>query len=331
MKTIRNIFIILAIFLLFYYIFSQSKIYPTNELSYGITFSKKQAASLGQDWQASFLIILDELKVKKIRLAAYWDEVEQTKDNFNWQDIDWQLNEAKKRNVEVILAVGARLPRWPECHYPDWAKTQNSTDKEAELLDYIKNTINRYQDREEIKAWQIENEPFLPYFGECPQPDKNLLDKEISLARSLDDRPMVVTDSGELSVWFLAARRADIFGTTMYRDTYSAKLKRYIHYPITPRFFIFKKNLAKLFASPKKWIVIELQSEPWGPIPYQNLSKEDRNRTMNPQKFKEILEFARQAGFQEFYLWGAEWWLWERDTQKDPEMWDMAKLLFNSN
>jgi hypothetical protein len=125
-----------------------------------------------------------------------------------------------------------------------------------------------------------------------------------------------------------AARRADIFGTTMYRDTYSINLKRYIHYPIKSGFFRFKKNIANIFASPAKWVVIELQAEPWTPIPYQNATKPERDRTMEINKFREILEFARLAGFREFYLWGAEWWYWEKETQGNAEMWEEAKKLF---
>ena len=93
----------------------------------------------------------------------------------------------------------------------------------------------------------------------------------------MDTRDIVVTDSGELSLWVPAAKRADIFGTTLYRDTYSQLLKAYVHYPIEPGFFRFKKNISRLFANPQKWVVIELQAEPWGPRPFQYLSQEERD------------------------------------------------------
>ena len=198
---------------------------------------------------------------------------------------------------------------------------------ENKTLDYIAKVIERYKDNQQITAWQIENEPFLSHFGDCPKFDKKFLDQEIILARSIDSRSVVITDSGELSIWLGAARRADIFGTTMYLDTYSKFFKSYIHYPIAPGFFRFKKNLVRFFAKPKDWIVIELQAEPWGPKPYQKLSQTDRDRTMNLEKFKNIIEFSRQAGFREFYLWGAEWWYWELQ-QGRPEAWNYARTLF---
>ena len=327
-KTLKILLITLIIFLGLGFILSRGHIYKTDELRYGLTFSKMQAENLGLDWRAVYLDILDDLQVKDLRLSAYWNEVEPQKNAYNWSDLDWQLEQARVSGADVILAVGGRLPRWPECHFPAWAADLSADSREQEILEYIRDTVLRYHGEENIAAWQVENEPFLSHFGDCPEFKAAFLDKEIALVRSLDDRPIVITDSGEISVWIPAARRADIFGTTMYRDTYSQVLNRYVHYPIGPGFFRFKKNLAGLFARPQKWIVIELQAEPWGPIPYQEMPKSERDRTMNLEKFREILEFSRQAGFREFYLWGAEWWYWEREKNNDPEMWEEARGLF---
>ena len=330
LKKTRAIIIILVLFLFVIFLLSQGHVYKKEELSYGLTFSKKQATSLGFNWREVYLSVLDDLKVKKLRIPAYWNDVEQNDGQFNWEDLDWQINEASKRNGEIILAIGERLPRWPECHSPSWAENLKKQDRDKRILNYVEQTVNRYKKENRIVAWQIENEPFLSHFGDCPKLDKKLLDQEIALARELDRRPVVITDSGELSFWAPAARRADIFGTTMYRDTYSKFLKRYIHYPITPGFFQFKKNVVSLFAHPREWIVIELQAEPWGPIPYQNLSETERNKTMNLQKFQEILEFSQLAGFKEFYLWGVEWWYWERENNNNPALWNEAKKLFST-
>lgn len=327
-KKIKIGFFILIIFLFLIFLLSRGHIYQKEELEYGATFSKKQAIDLNLDWQKTYLAILDELKVKKIRLPAYWDEIEPSDNQYFWDDLDWQIKQAGQRQVEIILAIGGRLPRWPECHFPKWTKQLTEQERQTKILNYIKITIERYKNKKQIVAWQIENEPFLSHFGDCPKLDKNFLDKEIALARDLDSRPIIITDSGELSIWIPAARRADIFGTTMYRDTYSRYLKMYIHYPIAPGFFRFKKNIAGLFSSPDKWMVIELQAEPWGPVAYQNLTKEERDKTMNLRKFKEILEFSRKAGFKEFYLWGAEYWYWEKEINDDDGMWEEAKKLF---
>lgn len=310
---------------------SIGKVYDKKDISYGVTFSKKQAINLNLDWQKVYLSMLDELQIKKLRLVAYWDEIENLQGNFDWYSLDWQVEQATLRKAEIILAVGGRLPRWPECHFPDWLENLSEEQREQEILDYIAQTINRYKGEPAVVAWQVENEPFLLNFGECPKLSVDLLDREIALVHQLDSRPVVVTDSGELSWWFSAAKRADIFGTTMYRDTYSSKLGSYVHYPITPGFFILKKNLAKLFAQPKDWIVIELQAEPWGPNYVSELSQSERDKTLSIKKFKEMIEFSSQTGFKEFYLWGVEWWYWERENNNRPEFWEFAKKLYSSD
>lgn len=328
LKKFKKLIIILVIGIFLILLFTLGKVYDKNELEYGVAFSKKHAQSLDLDWQEAYLATLDELKIKKLRLSAYWDETEPKRDKFNYLDLDWQINEAAKRDAKIILAVGLRLPRWPECHPPVWACDLEKEEREKEILEYIKKTIERYKKNKNIFAWQVENEPFLHGFGECPEFDVKFLDKEIALVKSLDQRPIIVTDSGELSLWVQAAKRSDIFGTSIYLNTYSQRLKDYVHYPITPKFFHFKKNMARLFANPKDWVVIELQAEPWGPIPYQYMSEEERAITMDLKKFREIIDFSHQAGFKTFYLWGVEWWYWEKEKNNNPSLWQEAKKLF---
>jgi len=326
---IKILLVVLGLVLAVFFV-SRGYVYAPDRLEYGVTFSKEQAEALGLDWKEAYLALFNDLGVKKIRLSAYWDEVEPEEGSYSWDDLDWQIKEADKHGARVILAVGERLPRWPECHFPGWTDNLTSSVRDQETLAYIREVVLRYIGWQTVVAWQVENEPFLPHFGECPPFSAKFLDEEIALVKELDDRPVVITDSGELSVWIPAAKRADIFGTSIYRDTYSRVLGRYIHYPITPGFFRFKRNVVGLFAHPQKWIVIELQAEPWAPVPFQDISPEERGRTMDPQKFDEIIEFARQAGFREFYLWGAEWWYWEKTANDNPEIWEKAKQLFEN-
>lgn len=331
LKILKIILIIFVITVFVILILSVGKVYKKDELSYGVTFSKKHALSLELDWKNLYLSILDDLGVKKIRVPAYWDEVEQTNGEYEYEDLDWQIDEAEKRDAEIVLAIGGRLPRWPECHLPEWTDGLDKEVREKETFEYLEKTVKRYKDQDNIIAWQIENEPFLTTFGECPNFGSNFLDAEIELVKKLDPkRPIIVTDSGELSLWVPAAKRADIFGTSIYLNTYSNVLDNYVHYPITPGFFHFKKNIASWFAHPDKWIVIELQAEPWGPIPYQHMTERDKSRTMDLEKFRKIINFARKAGFNEFYLWGVEWWWWEKINNNNPFLWQEAKKIYNN-
>ena len=319
----------LAVLMFILLVFSHGPSYKKSELKLGTTFSVKKTQELGLDWKEVYRASLKELEIKRMRIPAYWDRVETKKDQYQWKKLDWQLEQARKNNVQVILAMGKRLPRWPECHFPSWAENMSREYWEQELLEYIKRTVNRYKDNSNIIAWQIENEPFLSsYFGKCPATKEELLDKEIGLVRKMDDRPVIITDSGELSFWIPASGRADIFGTTMYKDTYSQNLNSYVHYPITTGFFHFKKNVADIFTEPQDWIVIELQAEPWGPKLYHKLSAQERRKTMTPGKMEEMVEFAGNSGFKKLYLWGVEYWYWEKVKNNNPKYWQKAKQLF---
>ena len=334
MKKIKKIFkiigwliLILAILIVILFIYFNIPVKNQNDKAQlGVTFSSRYAEDIGLDWKETYLAMLDDLHVKKVRIPVYWDLVEKVEGQYNFSDIDWQLQEARKRNVEVILAVGQKVPRWPECFIPDWAAVSDSKRKEA-LLNFIPVVIERYKNDPEIKYWQVENEPFLG-FGICPKPDSNLLDQEIASVRKIDEsKKIMTTDSGELSLWVKAAKRADIFGTTMYRNVYKPGIGYYT-YPIGPRFFHFKYGLIKLFAQQENAVVIELQAEPWIAGWTIDAPLSEQFKSMNEAKLKENVSYARKAGFPEIYLWGVEWWYWLKTQKNYPALWDTAKELY---
>jgi len=293
---------------------------------FGVTFSKIQAEALGLDWREVYTSIFEELKIYSVRIPVYWQEVEPEEGQFAFSSIDWMIDSAEKHGAKVILAVGIKLPRWPECHDPHWVRELsiiNDQSSNQKLLDYIKKTIERYDDNPAVRAWQIENEPFLN-FGECGGYDKYFIDEEIKLVKSLSDKPVVVTDGGEFGDWFRAYKRADIFGSTLYRNVFT-ELFGHITYPLPPSYFRLRQSLVKLFYGEKPAIVIELQGEPWGPKLIYETPLDEQLKTMNPEKFKDILEYIKGTGFDTFYLWGVEWWYWLKTTQNMPEMWNSVR------
>ena len=327
LKTILLILILLILIFVFYFFVGKSK--PAEKVEWGVTFSKRTAIDFGMDWKQTFLAILDDLKVKKIRLIAYWDEIEPAEDVYNFDDLDWQVNEIEKRGGEIILAVGRRLPRWPECFEPEWIKTKGLSEKEKqpEILDFISETINHYKDRQSIKIWQVENEPFLRTFGECPWPDKKFLNREIALAKYLDSsRPIMITESGEFSTWIGGAKRADIIGTSVYRKVYG-KLG-YVKYPIPAVFYQRKIALINFLFNIDEIIAIEVQAEPWGHKSTQEMTADEQDISMSFEQFEDVLEYTKEAGFNKAYLWGVEWWYWRMKNFDDSRFWERAKNLF---
>ncbi len=325
MRKIIKIFIALLAILMIYLAVD---LFATREkMSFGVTFSKPFAEFMGLDWREAYSAILDDLGVKKIRLMSYWTEIEPREGKYSFEDLDWQIAQAADRGANIILVVGQKQPRWPECHIPDWAKKMTAAERESSVLELIEEVVDRYADRENIIAWQVENEPFFS-FGECPEFSSVFFDREIALVRSHDpSRPIIVSDSGELSVWYRAASRSDILGTTMYWTVWN-KTIGYFHYPIPASFYTVKSEIMKLITNTQKTIIVELQSEAWGPKMPNEMSSEEQNKSMNPDKFRAIVSYAKSTGFSESYFWGAEYWYWLKKVKGDDRMWNAAKIIF---
>ncbi len=295
---------------------------------YGLNFSQKYARDLGLDWQETYLAILDELRPQRIRISAHWDLVEKAPGEYDFSDLDWQIEEAKKRNIQVILAVGRRTPRWPECHPPLWEKYLPEDRKQADILKLLEVEIKHFQKFSNIIYWQVENEPLLDVFGDCPPGDFSFLKKEIALVKKMDFRPVVLTDSGELSLWWKLSSQADILGTSMYRTVWNPYWG-FSSYPFPPGYYYWKARInQKMFPSLKSVIVTELQGEAWGEgrsLLEMPLSKQ--LKSMNAQKLKHNIDYARRSGLPEIYVWGAEWWYWLK-SKEEESLWRAAQEVF---
>jgi|GEM_PF-335297 len=287
----------------------------------GVTFSTVQAKNLGLDPRETYIAILDDLGARRIRIAAYWPEVEPQPGAYDWSLLDFQISEAEKRNAKLILTVGMKTPRWPECHIPDWTKGALAPERDKRLIELISKIVIRYQHSPAISMWQVENEPFFK-FGDCPVITYDMVEKEVSAVRLLDDRPVAMTDSGELSNWFDAARLGDLVGTTMYRRN----LTRfgYIEYPLPPRFYEKKATLIKRFFGDEVFVV-EMQAEPWMRSPrLSDYSVEEQFQGLDFARFQNHVAYARASRLSPVYFWGVEWWYW-LSKKEHPEFWDYAK------
>jgi hypothetical protein len=330
MKRFLKYFLLLfSLFILsFLYFFFVGKAKPAEKIEWGVVFSQKHSQLLGLDWKENYLAILDDLKAKNLKIITHWDLIEPKENEYFFEDLDWQIREAERRNAKIVLVIGMKTGRWPECHIPKWLDVRSSM-LEEELLKYLKVLVERYKNSRSIWAWQIENEPFFP-FGECPKIKKDVVRKEIELVKSLDLRPVIFTDSGEFSFWINAAKLGDIVGTTLHRKVYFKEAKRYISYPFPPVYYWRKAKVIDFFFS-KKVIIVELQAEPWCKNLIYNCSLEEQKITMDFDQFKKNVDFAKNTGMDTIYFWGGEWWYWLKTKQNDSRIWEEAKSLFRGS
>jgi hypothetical protein len=312
------------------------------DIVWGLTFSPRFSEYLELDWKKVYQAMLDDLNPPLLRIPFYWDDIEEAEGVFNFEKYDYMMYEADRRDIRITPVLGIRVPRWPECHIPKWAAGLTTSEQRERVLGVIRESILRYKHLKTIEMWQVENEPFLSQFGICPPLNPDDLDKEIALVRVLDpERRILVTDSGELSKWTDAAKRGDVFGTTMYFIVWSnfwSDYLGYIDYRLPVQFFWLKANIVHLlYGADKRIIIAELQSEPWlpwgpwGPGFLKRLSFEEQDQSLSIAQFYHNIEFARDVGFPEVYLWGVEWWYSMKVNYDRPEFWSAAKGVFDGS
>ncbi|MDO8425692.1 MAG: beta-galactosidase [bacterium] len=294
----------------------------------GVHFAPAHAQYLGLDWRAAYRALLDDLGVRRLRLAAYWPEVEPHDGELNFRALDWMMDEAADRGATVVLGVGRRLPRWPECHIPEWARALPDSVQQERIERVITAAVERYRSHPALGMWQVENEPFLAVFGECPALDRASLQREVDIVRALDPgRNVLITDSGELSLWRRASRVGDRLGTTMYRVVWSPVFGYVSYAPFLPAAgYRLKAFLVGM--PPERMVIAELQAEPWvqnGDIAGTPIA--EHRRSMDAERLRNNVAFARATGFHEVYLWGAEYWYWLKE-QGDASLWDAAREVF---
>ncbi|XKT74395.1 MAG: beta-galactosidase [Patescibacteria group bacterium UBA2163] len=335
MKLFRHIVFTLLLLIVFIgIVFNVLAAIPSipEKVTYGVTFSKFRADELNLPWKDTYRALLEDLGVRHFRLVAHWQMIEPEQGSFNFDELDYQMRLAEEYGAEVVLAVGRRLPSWPECHEPSWIKDESLEEQKDDVRAYITAVVERYKDSPALKEWQVENEPFIIGFalGQCGALDIEFLEEEVALVRTLDPaHPVLLTASGELGFWNNTWVRGDVFGTTLYREVWNRDLDAFVSYPTTPAFFRAKRAFTELTTLERKpAIIAELAAEPWVEKPIVDTPLEEQLYRMNIEKLHETITFAKRTSFERQYLWGAEWWYYLKEIQNYDAVWEWARPLF---
>lgn len=297
-----------------------------SDIRWGVTFSAQYAASLGLDWKDVYTKMFDDLPIKSVRIPVYWDVVEPQEGIYNFDDLDWQIQEAVKHEADVVLAIGYKLPRWPECRKPDWVPFDSQ--KLQELNEqYIREVVKRYKDHEGLFAWQVENEPLFD-FGECMPRVDNFLSNEINIVRELDpNHEIIVTDSGELGTWRKTSKSgADSFGFTTYRIVWNPVFGYFKWTFLTPGLYRKKSNI--LTKNIKNMYAMELQVEPWHHNFIAHVPLEEQKQIFTLQDIRNNLAFGQHLQLPRVYMWGVEWWYYLQEKQSYGDALSVVQSFF---
>lgn len=313
MKFIKIFLIFLIAFTLFglvFFIVDRFVYKPNKEMIWGVSFSPEYTQYLGLNVEETYKVILDDYKFRYLRLNARWDKVEPERGKFDFAQVDYLVKEAEKRDAKVVLAMGQKTPRWPECNVPAWTGDLSESEYFSALNNYISVVTKRYKDSKAIEIWQVENEPFLAFGVECRQMTSGQLSSEITTVKDIDSsRQVLVTDSGELSFWNKTAMAGDLFGSTVYRIVWNPALG-YVKYNWVAATYYRWRALWHGRDLKDVWVA-ELQAEPWLPnnvVTQENIS--EQFKSMNLDRLRKNTEFAQKTGFSRGYFWGVEWWYW---------------------
>ncbi|HET9850752.1 MAG TPA: beta-galactosidase [Candidatus Saccharimonadales bacterium] len=297
---------------------------------FGVSFSIEYAEELGNNWRANYQALLNDLGFKRLRLMSYWELVEPQKGKYDFKDLDWQFAQANAHHAKITLAIGLRQPRWPECHEPNWAKADpiESAAWKANLYSFITTVVNHYKNNPALESYQLENEPENNWFGGCREgaAPKSRLSYEFNMVKKLDpSHPVWMSLSDEHGLP-LGKPVPDAYGFSIYRVVYSTNtpIHFYITYPITDWYHRLRVWLIKEIQH-RPVYVHELQLEPWGSKPTEDLTIAQQNKSMSVAQIHKSIAYSEKTGIRLQYMWGGEWWYWRKTHFNDSGPWNAIK------
>ncbi len=316
----------------------------------GITFSQVQCGYLNQDWHKVYTDMLND-GFTIVRLGAYWNRIEKEKDKYDFTELDWLVEQAKEKNVRLVLTVGMKAPRWPEYFIPAWVLKGSHINYSGDAagnkyvrertLKFIEMVVRHYEKEPAVRYWQVENEP-MDHSGEKEWwIDENFLRDEVALVKRLDSKKrLIIINAATYPNKFLnflvrlvapvdsvknAVDMCDILGLNVYPNigheidssgvcfwTKPSERVRYIK-----RFVDFSISNGK-----PVWVT-ELQAEPWEPGKLVHLGQE-KPKTCWPGNIEITFKELASLDIETILLWGGEYWYYRKETFNDGSWLDTA-------
>jgi hypothetical protein len=313
-----------------WYIHSQAN----TPLTYGVSFIPDYAQSLGINPQQT-MAALTSIGVKQFRLVSYWNDMEPSPGQYDFSQLDWEFAQANAAHAKVILTLGLRQPRWPECHMPTWAASEPVSEWQPQLESFISAVVARYKNEPSLQSYQLENEYFLKGFGECTNFSRSRLVSEFNLVKKADPKhPIIIGRSNNaLGLPLGQPQPTGEFSISIYKRVWdSAYTHRYIEYPYPAWFYGFLAGMEEI-VDHKNMMIGELQAEAWPPngqtIPQTSLA--EQNQSINAARLKARFNYGKATGMKSIDLWGAEYWYYRMVILHDPSLWNVAKQEFGKS
>ncbi|HSX35015.1 MAG TPA: beta-galactosidase [Candidatus Saccharimonadales bacterium] len=289
---------------------------------FGVSFSVKQCRKFGVDPQSVLDWLLGEGNFRRFRIMSYWNEHEPQPGKSTFKELDWQLDRIAKAGGTVTLCLGARQPRWPENHWPDWAWQLEKPERSAALLRYIASVVDRYKNHPALASYQLENEALFVNFGSRAEVDVPRLVQEFELVKKLDPHHPVIMSVSDPRGIPLRAPVPDIIGFSYYHRLYEKGKYRSAHHYW---WWHWARARAIKLVKRRPTFIHELQLEPWGVKDIWEMSIEEQDKSAGPARLGRNIRLAKRTRLTPIDLWGGEWWYWRLHTLHDPSIWQAVK------
>lgn len=302
-------------------------------MQYGATFSHRHFKWLGIDPSIG-LNAYTSLGLTWIRLGCYWDEIERTEGVFQFKELDTLISYCKQHNLNIILTVGMKAPRWPEYYLPKWLVKQVTHKRNAVIdlnnslfhkyaLRFINECIKKYQNNNAIKVWQVENEPLDPSGEQNWRISREFLESEINLVRESDSHRKILINlwGNELNkrkYYQDVTELADIVGLDLYMRVPNRRFNGKEKYrgPMDSVSTIRQMISEIRFKGKDVWLS-ELQTEPWGDV-----------SSFLPEHVSENIAYGNSLNPTVMLLWGYEWW-YQQKQKGNSSYWERIGKALN--
>lgn len=322
MRIRRSVWIVAAFVPLAISVIYFGRQFPDNNPKIGVTYSTDYAEYLGLNPVEAWESMVTDLGVRLARIPVYWDRIELLPGVYDWTELDNIMTVAKNNDVKIILAVGRKVPRWPECHLPKWADELEGDAQDEAVIVFTEEVVKRYRAHPSLLRWQIENEPFIRWYGNCGSETRKFVESEIARVKALDGAHTIqTTASGEQSLWTNEVDIADLVGVSVYNKV--CGVLGCIKIPMPAAWYRMRARLV----GREKIVVSELQAEPWFQGSFRDISADEAASRFSATDLKERFLFAKSIGSSEILFWGAEWWLFLKQNER-PELWNEAREYF---
>ncbi len=273
------------------------------------------------------------------KAGFFWDEMSDEAGNLKVDDLDFAVTEAQKRNVKVVIVLGAKTPFFPEFHLPSaWFSKlsfgENINTGSAiynDLLAIDRQVVSHFSKFDNVFYWQVENEPFLPNVNKY-RIDKSLIAAEVKVVRDYDPRkrPVILTSDGPTifnNRWqdlFTILAPGDVFGSNAYfktQGTYLADFSKFkidwpkgFYWPVQSWYFLAPDfDNTRKFAQDRDidfWIM-EMQAEPY----IRNLADAAKDKfSFSADDIVKADSFLKSRRIESVGFWGANFWIYREKT-----------------